>query len=206
MDLSSNMIKSSEPEVLRYYISKKIDRIKSTSVNNLSKEDIALLNTPILKKTKEEFKPKFAKDLVTGGGNKVEIEYPNGNASKFVALYGFEELFDNLPDTITNFLFNNKSTDDFNLSLPKSISRFKNLEALLLMKCVSSIPEEVGELQNLSFLALPDNPSLESIPASVMNLPTLMFINLKGSNPKLPEGFDERFNNEGTGFYTKKFK
>jgi hypothetical protein len=206
MDLSSNMIKSSEPEVLRYYISKKIDRLKSTSVNNLSREDIALLNTPILKKTKEEFKPKFAKDLVTGGGNKVEIEYPNGNASKFVALYGFDELFDNLPDTITNFLFNNKSNDDFNLVLPKSISRFKNLEALLLMKCVSSIPEEVGELQNLSFLALPDNPSLESIPASVMNLPTLMFINLKGSNPKLPEGFDERFNNEGTGFYTKKFK
>ena len=74
------------------------------------------------------------------------------------------------------------------------------------MKCVSSIPEEVGDLQNLSFLALPDNPSLKSIPASVMSLPTLMFINLKGSNPKLPEGFDERFNNEGTGFYTKKFK
>jgi hypothetical protein len=126
MDLSSNMIKSSEPEVLRYYISKKIDRLKNTSVNNLSREDIALLNTPILKKVKEEFKPKFAKDLTTGGGTKIEIEYPNGNASKFVALYGFEELFESLPDNITNFLFNNKSSDDFTLELPKTISRFKN--------------------------------------------------------------------------------
>ena len=208
MDLSSNMIKASEPEVLRYYISKKIDRIKSTSVNNLSREDIALLNTPILKKVKEEFKPKFAKDLTTGGGNKIEIEYPNGNASKFVALYGFEELFDSLPGDITNFLFNNKSTDDFNLVLPKSISRFKNLEALLLMKCVSSIPEEIGELKNLSFLALPDNPNLSSIPASVLTLPNLMFINLKGSKPQFPEGFDAKFGEEGgngSGFYTKKF-
>jgi hypothetical protein len=208
MDLSANMIKSSEPEVLRYYISKKIDKLKNTSVNNLSREDIALLNTPILKKVKEEFKPKFAKDLTTGGGSKIEIEFPNGNASKFVALYGFDELFDSLPSDITNFLFNNKSNDEFNLVLPKSISRFKNLEALLLMKCVSSIPEEIGELKNLSFLALPDNPNLESIPASVLNLPNLMFINLKGSKPQFPEGFSEKFGEEGgngSGFYTKKF-
>jgi hypothetical protein len=199
------MIKSSEPEVLRYYISKKIDRLKNTSVNNLSREDIALLNTPILKKVKEEFKPKFAKDLTTGGGTKIEIEYPNGNASKFVALYGFDELFDSLPENITNFLFNNKSNDDFNLELPKTISRFKNLEALLLMKCVSSVPEEIGELKNLSFLALPDNPNLSSLPSSILDLPNLMFVNLKGSEPSLPEGFNNSFNNEGSGFYTKKF-
>jgi hypothetical protein len=205
MDLSSNMIKSSEPEVLRYYISKKIDRLKNTSVNNLSREDIALLNTPILKKVKEEFKPKFAKDLTTGGGTKIEIEYPNGNASKFVALYGFDELFDSLPENITNFLFNNKSNDDFNLELPKTISRFKNLEALLLMKCVSSVPEEIGELKNLSFLALPDNPNLSSLPSSILDLPNLMFVNLKGSEPSLPEGFNNSFNNEGSGFYTKTF-
>ena len=205
MDLSSNMIKSSEPEVLRYYISKKIDSIKSKGVNNLSTEDIALLNTPILKKVKEEFKPKFAKELVSGGGTKVEIEYPTGNSSKFVALYGFEELFNNLPDNMTNFLFNNKSNSEINLELPPSISRFKDLEALLLMKCVSSIPENIGDLENLNFLALPDNPNLTSLPSSILDLPKLLFINLKGSNPQFPDGFESRYSEEGgsgSGFYT----
>ena len=206
MDLSSDMIKSSEPEVLRYYISKKIDSIKNKGVNNLTSEDIALLNTPILKKVKEEFKPKFAKDLISGGGTKVEIEYPNGNSSKFVALYGFGELFDSLPDNMTNFLFNNKSNSEINLELPKSISRFKDLEALLLMKCVSSIPDNIGDLKKLNFLALPDNPNLTSLPPSILNLPDLLFINLKGSNPQFPDGFESRYSEEGgsgSGFYTR---
>ena len=204
MNLSSTMIKSSEPEVIRYYVGKKIEKLKQTNVNNLSTEDIALLNTPMLKKLKEDMKEKFVKDLVING-TKVEIEYPNGNASKFVALYGFDELFETLPNNITNFLFNNKSKDDFNLSLPPSIGRFKNLEALLLMKCVKSIPEEIGELKNLSFLALPDNPSLVEIPNSILTLPNLMFVNLKGSeNVNTTEEFKQRFNNEGSGFYTKK--
>ena len=207
MDLSSSMIKSSEPEVLRYYISKKIDSIKSKGINNLTTEDIALLNTPILKKVKEEFKPKFAKELTSGGGTKVEIEYPTGNSSKFVALYGFEELFDSLPDNMTNFLFNNKSKTEVNLELPSSISRFQDLEALLLMNCVSSIPENIGDLKNLNFLALPDNTNLTSLPSSILDLPSLLFLNLKGSNPMLPEGFNDRFSEEGgkgSGFFTRK--
>jgi hypothetical protein len=204
MSLSTAMIGASEPEVIRYYVGKKIEKLKQTNVNQLSTEDIALLNTPMLRKLKEEMKSKFGKDLAING-TKVEIEYPSGNSSKFVALYGFDELFASLPSDITNFLFNNKSKDNFTFALPKSISRFKNLEALLLMNCVSSIPEEVGQLSNLSFLALPDNPNLESIPSSVLNLQNLMFINLKGSEPKLPEGFQDKFNNEGSGFYTKSF-
>jgi hypothetical protein len=205
MNLSSTMIKSSEPEVIRYYVGKKIEKLKQTNVNNLSTEDIALLNTPMLKKLKEDMKGKFAKDL-TINGTKVEIEYPNGNSSKFVALYGFDELFEALPENITNFLFNNKSKDDFSLVVPPTISRFKNLEALLLMKCVKSLPEEVGELKNLSFLALPDNPSLTEIPQSILGLPNLMFVNLKGcDNVNITEEFNNKFNNEGSGFYTRKF-
>jgi len=208
MDLSSGMIKNSEPEVLKYYISKKIDKIKETSIDNLSSEDISLLNTPMLKKIKEELRTKFATDL-TGLGNskKIEIDYPSGKASKFVALYGFDSLFSSVPSDIKNFLFNNKSQSDMNLVVPETISRFKELEALLLMKCVSEIPESIGKLKNLSFLSLPDNPNLKKIPSSILTLPNLMFINLKGSNPELPEGFNDKFVEEGqgTGFFTKKF-
>lgn len=210
LDLTSGMIKSSEPDVLKYYINKKIDGLKSTNVERLSAEDIALLNTPMLKKVKEELKTKFAKDLVsnTGASNKkVEIDYPNGSAAKFVGLYGFSELFESLPVDITGFLFNNKSNDSLNLEIPQSITRFQNLDALLLWNCVTSVPDEIGKLTNLQFLSLPNNKDLTELPKSLLNLPSLMFVNLKGSNPKLPEGFSEQFAEEekGSGFYTKLF-
>ena len=60
---------------------------------------------------KEYFKPEFAKGLTTSGGKKVEIDYPNSSAAKFIALYGFDDFFGSLPDDITNLLFNNKSNE-----------------------------------------------------------------------------------------------
>lgn len=207
MDLSANMIQNSEPEVVKYYITKKLDTIKSTNVKNLSSSDIALLNTPMLKKLKEELKSKFVTEMGTGtSGNKIEIEYPNGASAKFAALYGFDDLFESLPAGITNFLFNNKSNDDINLSVPRSIGRFKNLEALLLMKCVKELPEEIGLLENLTFLALPSNENLKRLPKSILQLKNVKFINLQGTNPEFPEGFENYYKEEmpGTGFFARK--
>jgi hypothetical protein len=156
---------------------------------------------------KEYFKPEFAKGMTTSGGKKVEIEYPNSSAAKFIALYGFNEFFASLPDDITNLLFNNKSNEKIALDVPPTLGRFKSLEALLLMNCVKSIPNEIGELSNLSFLALPDNSDLKSLPDSVVNLPNLMFVNLKGSKPNLSDSFTAKFGEEGvagSGFFTKK--
>jgi len=207
MDLTSSMIQNSEPEVIKYYVSKKIDSIKTTNIKNLTSTEIALLNTPILKKLKEELKSKFAGEMGSGtSGNKIEIEYPNGPSAKFAALYGFGNLFESLPNNITNFLFNNKSDDNINLSVPSSISRFKNLEALLLMKCVSELPEEIGSLQNLTFLALPNNPNLKKLPKSILLLKNVKFINLQSTNPEFPEGFENFYKEEipGSGFYARK--
>lgn len=156
---------------------------------------------------KEYFKPEFAKGMTTSGGKKVEIEYPNSSAAKFIALYGFDEFFASLPDDITNLLFNNKSNEKISLDVPPTLGRFKNLEALLLMNCVKSLPNEIGQLTNLSFLALPENPSLAALPDSIVNLPNLMFVNLKGSKPKLSQPFLDKFGEEGSsgsGFFTKK--
>jgi hypothetical protein len=156
---------------------------------------------------KEYFKPEFAKGLTTAGGKKVEIEYPSSSAAKFIALYGFNEFFASLPDDITNLLFNNKSTEKIALDVPPTIGRFKQLEALLLMNCVKSLPNEIGELKNLSFLALPNNPSLHEIPDSVMRIPNLAFINLNGTKIKTTPAFINVFGEEGTGgsgFFSKK--
>ena len=167
---------------------------------------INMLNND-MSELKEYFKPEFAKGMTTSGGKKVEIEYPNSSAAKFIALYGFDEFFASLPDDITNLLFNNKSNETIALDVPPTLGRFKNLEALLLMNCVKTIPNEIGQLSNLSFLALPDNSTLKSLPDSLLQLPNLMFVNLKGSKPNLSEAFNVKFGEEGvagSGFFTKK--
>lgn len=205
MNLSSGMIQQSEPEVLKYYISKKIDTIKSTNIDKLSSSDISLLNTPMLKGLKKELKPKFATELSRDSGKKVEVEYPNGPIPKFAALYGLDDLFDSLSENLESFLFNNKSNDNINLIVPPSIGRFKNLEAIMMTNCVSELPEEIGLLKKLTFLSLPNNANLKSLPKSILTLPNIKFLMLNGTNPELPEGFSNMFAEaqKGTGFFAR---
>jgi hypothetical protein len=75
------------------------------------------------------------------------------------------------------------------------------------MKCVKSLPDEIGQLKNLSFFSLPDNPHLKTLPDSNLNLSNLLFVNLKGSKPTLSEKFKNTYSEEGaqgSGFFTKK--
>ena len=152
---------------------------------------------------KEFFKPEFAKGLLKLGGKKLDISYPSSSAGKFIALYGFDELFESIPDDVQNITINNNSNEDIALDVPKSIGRFKQLDAIMLNNIVRSIPDEIGQLPLLGFLALPNNKKLVSLPESIANLEQLTFINLKGSNPnvKIPPKLKERMNDEVGGFY-----
>ena len=163
---------------------------------------VEYLNGP-MSDLKDFFKPEFAKGLVNKGGNKVEINYPDSSAGKFVALYGFDELFESLPVNIEHLLINNKSKEDIALDVPESLGRFTSLEALLLQNIVKSLPESIGNLTKLNFLALPDNKHLDSLPSSIKDLQSLEFINLKNSNPniQIPEDLMSRLSHEGNGFY-----
>lgn len=163
---------------------------------------VEYLNGP-MSELKEFFKGEFAKGLVTKGGDKVDISYPDSSAGKFVALYGFDELFESLPDTIEHLLINNKSNEDISFDIPNSLGRFTSLQALLLQNIVKSLPESIGNLKNLNFLALPGNKKLKSLPASIAKLESLAFINLKDSNPnvEIPPQLREKLSEEGNGFY-----
>ena len=163
---------------------------------------VELLNGP-MSELKEFFKPEFAKGLVTKGGDKVEINYPNDSAGKFVALYGFDELFDSMPKTIQHLLINNKSKENIAIDVPESLGQFTNLQALMLQNIVRTLPESIGNLKGLNFLALPSNSNLQSLPASIINLDNLAFINLKDSNPnvEIPDVLKEKLSDEGGGFY-----
>jgi hypothetical protein len=135
---------------------------------------------------RDYFKPEFIKGLLQKNGQQVSVNYPNDSASKFIALYGFDEFFETLPEDIKRLEFVYKGDEPLGLQLPESISKFKQLSALHLVGCISKIPNSFSELKELKFLSLPDNKNLESLPASLADLPNLLVINIKGTNVKTP--------------------
>lgn len=153
------------------------------------------------KELKEIFKPEFAKGLIKSQGKKLEISYPNDSSGKFVALYGFDELFESLPKDLEVILIDNKSNEKIALNVPESLGNFSELTTLSLKNIVKSIPESIGKLENLLFLSLPNNPDLKKLPESIANLEQLNFINLNGSNPQIPNKLSEKLTIGGEGFY-----
>jgi hypothetical protein len=145
---------------------------------------------------KEYFKPQFAKGLMSKG-NKIDISYPNSSSGKYIALYGFEELLQYLPDNITEFGFVNKSSQKLAWDIPASIGRFKQLNMLQLDGVVKTLPDEIGELTNLFMLVLSNNPQLKSLPASIGKLKGLVVMNLMGCDSNLfktlPEEVQKQF-------------
>lgn len=156
-----------------------------------------------LAELKDFFKPEFAKGLAKENGKKVDIVYPDSAAGKFVGLYGFKELFDNLPDDLEQLLIQtSKSTKEkISLDVPESIGRFDKLQALLLGGMVKSLPDSICNLKNVFMLSFPNNPDLKALPECIKDLPMISFLNVSGSNPEIPQGLKDVLMEEGDGYY-----
>ena len=163
---------------------------------------VAFLNGPAAE-LKELFKSEFAKGLVQPNTNRVEITIPSSKVGKYVALYGLEDIFYSLPKNIEHLLINNTSKDQLAFDVPDELGKFTNLEALLLINVVKSLPDSIGNLKELNFLTLSQNPSLTKLPETIADLPSLSFITLKGANPNLviPPRLAEKLSEESNGFY-----
>lgn len=161
---------------------------------------IQLLNGP-MKELKMAFKPEFAEGLTVGGEKLVIDSFSHGNVGKFIGLYGLDELIDNLPLSLKEFQIANKEKDsNITITIPDSISKFKNLQMLLFDNCIAAVPDSICELPELRFLALINNKDLQSIPECLANVQTLLFLNLKGStNVKIPPRIAEKANDLGNG-------
>lgn len=137
---------------------------------------------------KEYFKPEFMNGLLnqSSAGTSLEIEFPRSPAAKFIALYGFDEFFDTIPDNLIRMDISGPGTSAF--KLPQSIGRLKGLTGLHIDGLVSEIPDSICQLKNLRYLSLPNNKELTSLPMCVKDLPNLKLINYKGSDKlKIPE-------------------
>ncbi len=146
------------------------------------------------KEIKGLFKKEFAKGLTIKGEELKIDSFTSGAVGKYVALYGLDDIFDTLPDNLTTISIYNKDQNSIEISLPESISRFKNLGTLVMRNCLKSLPNSICELKQLNFITLIDNKELREIPACIATeLPNLVFVNLQGSmNVQIPPVFNER--------------
>lgn len=135
---------------------------------------------------KDYFKPEFAKGLTAGSGTDLKIDgFQHGSIGKFVGLYGLEELFAALPDTLRQIKIKNRDSD-VTIKIPKSITRFKNLQHLVLVGCIDELPDYICELENLNILGVMNNPKLNRIPDCVATMESLDFINFKDTGAQAP--------------------
>lgn len=163
---------------------------------------VGLLNGK-MSELKHLFKPEFAKGLTVGGEKLVIDSFSHGAIGKFIALYGLDDLIENLPPTLKEFQIQNRDTkNEIIINIPESIGNFKDLRMILLDNCVESVPESICSLPKLKFLALINNPKLTSIPECVGELPNLFFLNLKGStNVQVPDSVKRRGTDMGNGMW-----
>jgi len=137
------------------------------------------------------FKDKFASYMQKDFGKQVQLRYPNDTMSKYIAIYGFDEFFEALPESLERLdvEISNRSSygnDDKQKSpsfrLPDDIARFKNLEMLHIEGMLSELPDDLGQLKNLQFISIPNNPNLVHIPEVIADLPNLEVLNVKNNS------------------------
>lgn len=156
---------------------------------------------------KDLFKSEFAKGLVSSSNevNKINVQYPQNAAGKFIVLYGFEEFFDSIPESIDSLIVENQSKETIAIDLPTSIGKFTNLKTLLFKNILKSIPPQILSCKKLNFLSLTDNKQLSSLPDEIGKLPSLSFIALTNNHPDLnkniPNTIKDRFSEEQDGMW-----
>ena len=162
---------------------------------------VQLLNGP-MKELKDFFKPEFAKGLTVNGDKLLIDNFSHGAIGKFIGLYGLDDLFASLPDTLKEIQIQNKDRNGIIINIPSDIARFKNLSMILFDNCINSVPESICELKNLRFLAFTNNKELRSIPECIVDLPKLLFLNCTGSdNVVIPERIKQNGTDMGGGMW-----
>jgi len=163
-----------------------------------------LLNGP-MKELKPLFRKEFGKSLMLGSSNEFSVKgFKHGPVGMFISLYGFDEIFEALPDSVTEIYIQGERGEDLDLVLPDLISKFKNLKALMVTHCLSKVSDNICNLNELKYVGFPDNPNLKEIPECIGDLPKLKAISLVGQKMNLPTSVKNNFEQERPGLFLKK--
>ncbi len=194
-DLSGTQLRNASETVISYYVNKKKEKLANTPFDRLSSEDLELLALPMMKRLKDSLKPKFAESLTSekSGAKSIEIEFPRSAAAKFIALYGFEDFFQNLPTDITRMDISGPKSENIAYALPTSIGRLTNISGIHIDGILSELPDEICQLKNLRYLSLPNNTQLKTLPICLGDLPHLKLVNTRGcTNLQVPEELSKK--------------
>ena len=81
---------------------------------------------------------------------------------------------------------NVKGLSELKNSIPPEIAQLTNLEQFGWTRSdLTSLPAEIGRLSNLRVLSVAGNPNLESLPLSLGQIPSLIYIDIEGT--KIPQ-------------------
>jgi hypothetical protein len=153
---------------------------------------------------KNLFKNEFAQNLRKGSGNdkQLVIEYPRDATSKYIALYGWDDLLDSLDPSLTAIDFTNSSGEPLDLKFPSKLADLKNLTTFYVENAISQVPEELKNLENLEFVSFPNNKNLRELPEWLADLPNLIALSIKGvpSNVKIGPKLKDKIENGGLWF------
>lgn len=171
----------------RYQFHIKTNQFKDE--NDLDIDLLNFLNGP-MKELKDIFKIEFSIGLTSHHEQELVIDdFNNDFVIKFFKLFNFADLIDSLPLTLTKIYVKNNSMSSF-IDIPPTISRLENLTSLYFKNCIKKVPEETSMLRKLIFISFEKNRLLPTIPESLIDLPKLLFLNLKDCDGlKLSDNF-----------------
>jgi len=155
---------------------------------------------------KEYFKPMF----LSGKGGKesadatsVELKL-SSRKGKIIAIYGFDEFFDNLSPNLEKLSIDNDTNNDVAIDIPESIGNLRKLRSLNLKKCVKSIPDSICNCNELFALTISNSKEIKTLPECLRSIKEFEFFHAKDCpNLKLPKIFSnpDLWDNVGPGIY-----
>ena len=193
-ELNSGMVRGLKEGAMSYYVSKKKEKLLTKTLSQLTESDIEVILSKEMRPYFRQLKRKYSQELNTkASGEYIQIEYPKDDSSKYIALFGFEEFFESIPEDVEFINMENKSNSPIALDLPDSIGKFTQLKTLVIDNMIKSIPESIGNCSQLSFLNLTNNGKLDKLPESIAKLTCLEFFSIMGSDPniKIPKKLEE---------------
>lgn len=172
-ELSGGMVRSLDTPTLTFYINRRKEGLERKTISQLTSGDIQLLNSPPLKALKAEKKASYFAEISFKNSNSdtVSLTYPEETVSKYIDLYGFDDILSSIPKTVEHFGFINTNKDNpIYLTFPEKFKELQELRSITLNNCINEIPKVFSELKNLKFLSIDNCAQLSVLPDFLADL------------------------------------